>query len=171
MNIKKIILMLTVFLLFITVPAFSGGEEPAPANNVVGKVQVLDNGNNDEYAWTEFEAHQGKDNQPAGGFFHWWLEDGSRETYVEAVYVKVDGNYAWFAGKCTKDSADLAGRWLFIAAHDGGMPGRLTDHIWWEWLPDTPDAESIAKAKVENLETPASNKPIISGDIVVHCYE
>jgi len=167
MNIQKAILILAALSLTAAVPLSLRAEEPALASNAKGTVQVSDEGGN---AYIEFEVQEGKDNKAASGSFHFRLDDGSRDSYVEVAYVKVDGEYAWFAGDCTRDNAGMAGRWLFIAVHDGGRPGRLVDHIWLEWLPKTPDAENIAKRKVENLEKPANNKPIKTGDIVVNCY-
>lgn len=169
MSIKKAVLMLAVFSLAIAGPLFLRAKESAPANNVTGKVQILND--SDEYAWAEFEAYEAKNSQPANGSFHYWLEDGSEEIYVDVVYVKVDGEYAWFAGKCSKASGELVGRWLFLAAHDGGDPGRLVDHIWWEWLPDTADAQAVAERKVNNLKKPASNKSIKAGNVVVNFYD
>jgi len=169
MSIKKAILMLAVFSLAIAGPLFSKAKKSAPASNATGKVQVLND--SDEYAWAEFEAYESKNGQPAKGLFHYWLEDGSEEIYVDVVYVKVDGEYVWFAGKCTEASGELVGRWFFLAAHDGGDPGRLVDHVWWEWLPDTADAETIAERKVNNLEKPANNKSIENGNVVVNFYD
>ena len=172
MNIKKIILILTAVFVITAVPVFSKQTNSETANNTSGKVQVLDNlDNRDECVWVEFSAREEKNDESAGGFFHRFLDDNSRDTYADVVYVKVDGEYAWFAGKCVMDSAGLSGRWFFAAVHDGGAPGRLVDHIWWDWLPQSPDAETIAAEKVENLEKPANNKPIKNGNIVVKARE
>ena len=169
MNIKRTILVVTVFSLVTAVPLFSEEKMSARANNMSGKIQVSDD--NGAKPWVQFRTQQGKNNRPAGGSFQYRPEGKSKETYVDVVYVKVDGEHGWLAGKCTRDGTDLVGRWLFLAAHDGGTPGRLVDHIWWEWLPNTADAESIAKRKVENLEKPANSKSIISGNIVVNFYD
>ena len=168
MNVKKTILAAAVFSLAASVLLFAGQNASEPANSAVGKVHILIN--TDESARVEFEAYEAKNNQPARGFLLCSQKNQNRETHSEVVYVKVDGDYAWFAGKCTRDSGNLKGRWFFIAVHDGGTPGKLVDHIWWDWLPQTPDAESIAKKKVENLERPANNKHISAGDVVVRFY-
>ena len=131
---------------------------------VVGQVEVTDNGHK---ALVKFEAEPGSKKLSVDGFFRRSSTDGSGLTYVKLSYLKVDDGYAWFAGRCTQDEGDLTGRWLFATAHDGGKPGRLLDHLWWEWLPDTNDAEAKARSKVENLEKPAYNKSIESGEITV----
>lgn len=168
MNIKKIAWTVTAFLIVIAVPVFPEQKGSAPPNNVTGKVKILIN--RDKEAWAEFEAYEEKGNIPAKGSFHLWLEDTGEETYVDVVYVKVSGAYGWFAGKCTKDTGEMIERWLFLAVHDGGSPGRLVDHIWWEWLPDTGEAETIAREKIENLEKPADNQSIKTGDITVNYH-
>ena len=164
MNIKANLSVAALVLLAITTLAFSQAKTSAGINQVTGKVQVLDEA--DEYTSVEVEVRKQQD-QPAEGSFRLSVDNNGRKTFVNLEYLKVDGEYAWFAGKCTEDSGGMAGRWLFIAVHDGGGIGRLLDHIWWEWLPPVPDAENIAKSKVENFEKPGSNKPIQSGDIVV----
>jgi hypothetical protein len=164
MNTKANLLVGALVLLAITTLAFSQGKTSTGTNQVTGKVQVLDGA--DGYASVEFEVRKQQD-QPAEGLFRLSADNNGRKTSVNLKYLKVDGEYAWFAGKCTQDSGGMAGRWLFLVVHDGGSVGKLLDHIWWEWLPATPDAENIAKSKVENFEKPGSNKPIKSGDIVV----
>lgn len=167
MNMKKVFLTLIVFSLVIVVPSFSESQKytSASKSSVTGKVQISADTN--KYTWAEFSTRQGKDGLSATGSLHLWSEDNSRQTYVNLAYLNVDGEYAWFAGQCTNDNGSLTGRWLFVAVHDGGNPGRLADHIWWEWLPNSPDAEAVAKSKVENLEKPADNKSIKAGNIVV----
>lgn len=164
MNTKANLSVAVLVLLAITTLALSQGKVSSNINQVTGKVQVLDEA--DQYVWVEFEVRKQQD-QPAEGLFRLWVDNNGKKTFVSLKYLKVDGEYAWFAGRCTQDSGGMAGRWLFLAVHDGGSVGRLLDHIWWEWLPATPDAENIAKNKVENFEKPGSNKPIKSGDIVV----
>jgi len=165
MNVKGKAFMLAVCLMVavLSVPASANGV--GSVDTVSGKVQVLDD---EGTAWAEFKAAKEKDGGAAGGTFHWWLADGSKEAFIEVVYVTVDEEYGWFAGKCTRYSdSSLADRWFFVAVHDGGEPGRLVDHIWWELLPAAQDAESLAKEKVDNLEVPAENKAIEDGEIVV----
>ena len=169
MNVRKIILVVCVFSLGAVLSAFSQQSKSELANKAMGEVEIsADNG---ESAWAEFRVSDATSQSSASGFFHYWLDDKSKESYVEMAYVKVDGEYAWFAGKCSKSSENLTGRWFFAAVHDGGMPGNLVDHIWWDWLADTPNAESIAKEKVENMERPTANKPIESGDVTVRFYD
>lgn len=168
MNIRKTILIVSVVFVAATTPPLLSREDSAPANNTSGKVQVLDNG---ESVLVEFRARGKRDDKPAGGSFRRSSADKSIDTYCNVVYVKVDGDYAWFAGKCVMDSDGLAGRWFFAAVHDGGRPSELVDHLWWDWLPRTPNAESIAADKVENIEKPDSNKPIESGNITVSFYD
>jgi len=165
MSITKTILVVGVSCIVAAIPVFSQQKVSASPNNVTGKVQISDNSSGN--VSVEFKAYEEKGDQPAKGYFHLWLDDESEETFVDGVYVSVDDEYAWFAGRCTKDTGDLTGRWLFVAVHDGGSPGRLVDHLWWQWLPDTTDAENIAREKVENIETPADNQPIEAGNITV----
>jgi hypothetical protein len=105
------------------------------------------------------------------GFLRCTSSDDDTEMYIELEYTAIDGDYAWFAGICTEDGENFTGKWLFGAVHDGGTPGKLVDHIWWEWLPDSDDVEEVAQSKVENFEIPAKNKPISSGDIKVNDYD
>jgi len=137
------------------------------ANTVSGKIKVLDDTN--KIALTEFEITKKTTDQSVTGSLSWETENGDTDNYIEIKYVNIDGQYAWFAGKCTQSTEEMADRWLFIAVHDGGTPGNLVDHIWCQWLDSGPDAESIAKEKVENLEKPTNNKPIKSGNIEVIC--
>lgn len=160
MHFQKTILLMTIFSLMMAVPAFSKQGK----NNISGKVKVC---GDDASVWIELRADSAKNSLAASGSLRCWQDDKSKETCADVVYMKVDGSYGWLAGKCTTDSSGLAGRWFFMAVHDGGTPGHLADHLWLDWLPDTPDAESIAKGKVENLEKPANNKSIETGDIVV----
>ena len=125
MHIQKNILILTTIFLVTAVPAFSKLRSSAPANKVSGKVKVTDNGTS---VWVEFEVTEAKKGQTVSGFFRRWLDDESKQAYAEVVYMKVDGKYAWLAGKCTRDSGYLAGRWFFMAVNDGGKPGHLVDH-------------------------------------------
>ncbi|MHC4068849.1 MAG: hypothetical protein ACYS18_08605 [Planctomycetota bacterium] len=164
MNTKANLLVVALVLLAITTLVLSQGKVSAHINRVTGKVQVLDEA--DENVWVEFEVRK-QESQPAEGLFRLWVDNNGKKTFVSLKYLRVDGEYAWFAGKCTRDSGGMEGRWLFLAVHDGGGIGRLLDHIWWEWLPATPDAENIAENKVESFEKPGSNRPIKSGDIVV----
>ena len=163
---KKAILMVVVFWIILTMPVFSFSEpmDSGVAKNAIGKVEITVD--KDQSATVEFEACEKTDTKPAKGYLHSWQANKSEEIYAEVKYVVVDGDYAWFAGKCTEGK--LAGRWYFIVVHDGGTPGRLVDHFWWDWLADTADAEDLARQKVENTEKPANNKFINNGDIEVN---
>ena len=163
MNTKEAILVVCFFSLLIVVPVFSLQFVSSHSNNAAGKITIAD----DNGGSVDFKAVDGKDGQPSTGYLRLKSGDGSKETEAEVKYVNVDGDYAWFAGQCTRDSGGLTGRWFFAAVHDGGTPGKLVDHIWFDWLPDTADAEAVAKSKVENFAKPSSNKPITTGDIVV----
>ena len=160
MHFRKTISLLVIFLLMMSIPAFSKQGK----NNVSGKVKVS---GDDASVWIDFTAAGAKNSRAIGGSFCCQPDGEGKKTCANVVYMKVDGRYAWLAGKCTSDSSGLAGRWFFMAVHDGGTPGYLADHLWLDWLPDTPDAESVAKRKVENLEKPANNKSIEAGNIVV----
>ncbi|MFC1738331.1 hypothetical protein ACFL1G_04675 [Planctomycetota bacterium] len=156
---KRFVLTLVLFSLVISVCA-SGKEN----NSAIGQIRVSDN---KEGGLAKLKALAGDDIDSSEGFFHYLPADGTGEVRIKLAYVKVDGKYAWFAGECTQNGVNLIGRWFFGAVHDGGKPGKLVDHIWWEWLPDSDNARSVAKSKVENFEIPAENKTIIDGDIAV----
>jgi len=47
----------------------------------------------------------------------------------------------------------------------------LADHLWLEWLPQTPDAEQKARKNVEKLQKPKQNMPVTDGNIIVDDYE
>ncbi len=134
-------------------------------NNVTGKLQIVEDGGS--AASVQFDASEASESQPAGGSLTCSFADQSQPNSVKIQFVKIDGQFAWLAGQCT--SGDLNGRWLFVVAHDGGQPGSLVDHIWWEWLP-AGTGENAARSKVENLEKPADNKSITDGNIVVSSY-
>jgi len=155
---------MSVFLLFAGIPLLSTAKASC-SNEASGNIEVLDAGVRLD---VEFEAREAAGSNSGGGFFHYESADHSTKLAAEVFYVKVDDEYAWFAGRCVRDRGDLAGRWFFAAVHDGGTPGSLADHIWWDWLPEGPDAEKTAKRKVENLERPVSNKPVKAGNIVVN---
>ena len=155
-----------VFLFFITADTVvSEQRRPVSQCQANGKLEFLSEDN--QMGSIEFEVYKQNEGQSAGGFFRLSLEKQDQTTYVDVRYVSIADDFVWFAGNCTKGSGDFTGRWIFIAANDGGRPGKLVDHIWWEWLPDTQNAENIAKRKVENLEKPAYNKPIETGEITV----
>ena len=167
MDIGKTILAEWVCLLITAAPVLCGSIELASSkkNSVEAKIDVSDDGG--KTVAVEMDAVEAKDAGTAEGDLQIRSQDNS-ETLVELVYMAVDDDYAWLAGRCTKDSGSLAGKWLFIAVHDGGQPGRLVDQIWLEWLSD---GESAAKQKVDNREKPAESKSIESGEIVVSCYD
>ena len=96
------------------------------------------------------------------------VTDGDKKTTVKISALKIDGQYAWFSGKCISGNSDKLGHWLFVAVDDGGTPGNISDHVWWEWLGNDAKAESEAASKVKNLKKPVENKPVKSGDIVVN---
>ena len=96
------------------------------------------------------------------------VDQGSGDSVrIQISYITIDGEYAWFAGKCTDGRADKIGEWLFGVVHDGGKPGNLVDHLWWEWIGDGDDAEAKARAKVDNLQIPSGRKAVQSGDIKI----
>lgn len=108
-----------------------------------------------------------KDAESAEGFLI-YSESGKKvKVRIDIAYLKVDGEYAWFAGKCVEGGTSRIDRWFFAAVHDGGEPGRLVDQFWWEWLDSGSEGEDQARQKVENLEIPSQRKSIKSGDIKV----
>lgn len=153
-----------------------GGGRPdfaGPAAKATGGIEVQEGANT---AWVEFNAHEGdadhrgRGRQQAKGEFCWQLgdpEDPDRTICVDVVYVKVDGDTAWFAGPAVVDSADnLVGHWLFVMVVDGGTPATAGDEAWWQWLGE--DAGDTAAEMVEEMDVPANEKTIVSGNLVVH---
>ena len=164
-NIK---LTTVAIILFVLISPFIGQTDVAWAVSVTGKIDVT--AKDGKAANVQFSIKPTQNKPSATGTLSQRKNDGSSEFYLDVAYLNVDGKYAWFAGKCTKNSSDKTGKWLFVAVHDGGLRGELTDHIWWEWLDDSAVAESIAKRKVEAKEKPAVNLTIKSGDIIVDFY-
>ena len=165
---KKIKLTIIAIVLCVLVSPFFGQTGVVLAASVKGKIEIT--AEDGKTANVQFKIKPTENKLSATGSLNYRQEDGSDEFYLDVVYLNADSEYAWFAGKCMKSNTNLAGRWLFVAVHDGGVQGELTDHIWWEWLDDSADAEAIAKAKAEAKEKPAVNLPIKSGDIVVDFY-
>lgn len=132
------------------------------AEHISGKLSLNDQAGQERSA--EFRVRQNQDGNGQGQFSY-KVPDG--ETKIDIRYVKVDGNCAWFAGKCSQDSQGRQDSWVFFAVQDGGSPGNLVDYIWVEWIPAEKDAEIHAKDKVENLERPSESQPINSGDIII----
>ena len=157
MNLKRFTFALVMFSLVLSVPAL--------ANSASGEVKISSGA---DKGVVKFNVVEGANSKAGDGFLHFSLAKSKEEIHIKVSYVKVDGEYAWFAGECTQDGVSQIGLWFFGAVHDGGKPGKLVDHIWWEWLPDSEDAESIAGSKVENLEIPSENKTITDGDITVN---
>ena len=171
MKISKTILVVMAFSFSFPSVLFSSQKTSGTQEKVIW--QVCFAGETDKNVWIDLKAHKEENSKPAKGLFHLWRDDKTKGLYLELAYLLVDDNYAWFASRCIKDKDDgkLVGRWLFIAVHDGGAPGRLVDHLWCEWLPAAKDAEQIAKRKVKNLEKPKTNRPIGDGNIVVNSYD
>jgi len=146
-------MVLAVFALILILPARLYAAETK------GEVLVSDDGTE---LHTKFKITLNDSGNSGNGFFQY--SDEQSTVRIKVKYLKVDGEYAWFAGKCVEDGIDKLDRWFFAVVHDGGKPGNIADHIWWEWLDNT---ESIAKSKVENLEIPSERKQIKDGDITV----
>ena len=171
MRISKNILMATVFFLSFLGVLFSSEKTSVSREKLIWQVRLSEQ--TDKNIWLDLKAHKEENSKPAKGLLHLHPNDGTTGIHIELAYLQVDGNYAWFAGRCVRDKneGELVGRWFFLVAHDGGAPGRLADHLWCEWLPATKDAEQTAKQKVKNLEKPKENKTIEAGNIVVDSYD
>lgn len=154
------------------------GRGRGPAEKATGGIVVEEA--DEAEACVELNAHEAKDGGIEGkGTFKWYLggrDDPDREIVVDVVYVKVEGDEAWFAGICTHDSdGTKEDDWLFVKVMDGGTPARRGDRVWWEWLGEEPgggwpEDESPAE-KVENEDDPANEKTITAGNLVVHSYD
>ncbi len=169
MDIRKIVLVSGVLLLAIA--SLSNPALPAASSkkdSVEGRVQVADDDGNS--TWIELQAEAKQDGKTAQGELQVLADGNNLETMVDLAYLAVEGDYAWLAGECTKDNGGQTGKWLFVAVHDGGQPGRLVDHLWLEWLGPGAAGETTAKQKVESRDKPAENKTIESGDIQVNDY-
>ena len=167
MGIKRIVIVVWVLTVAAFLPSQARCAEYASSgeSSVRGKVEV--SAERSEHCRIELRVSGADGEDSAKGRLRLWSADGSRETKVDLVYLRVDGEYAWLAGECKEDTDGLQGRWVFLAVHDGGEPGRLVDHIWMEWLGEGQAGMAQAKSKVENLDTPAESKSIESGDIEV----
>lgn len=168
MGIKRIVIVVWVLTVAAFLPSRARCAEYASSgeSSVRGKVEVSAPLRG-EHRRIELRVSGAEEGDSAKGWLRLWSADGSRETKVDLVYLRVDGEYAWLAGECKEDTDGLQGRWVFLAVHDGGKPGRLVDHIWLEWLGEGAEGRAEAKSKVENLDTPAESKSIESGDIEV----
>ena len=149
------LILITLYLVIVFAASSQGG-------TASGEVSISDGGNKLQAKLKI--ATIGNENS-IDGFLQY--HDEYDKVLIDVTSLKVDGEYAWFAGKCVEGGADYSGRWLFGAVHDGGKPGRLVDQIWWEWIPAGDNAESIAKSKVRNMQVPSERKDIQSGDIKV----
>lgn len=144
---------------FILILALGSSSQAVQAG---GQVKVSDdNGELD----VKLKVTLDKEKNQVSGFFQY--SNSNKKVFIKAKYLKIDGDYAWFAGQCAENSSEQAGRWFFAAVHDGGEPGRLVDQIWWEWIAHSDNAESTAKRKVLNMDVPSERKEIISGNIEV----
>ena len=162
----KTICLIIALTLLATGSSLSKGNY-ASKEKLIWRVIYSDQNNQDTSL--ALKVRKKENTEQTEAFFHTWQKSQEEGLIVKLTYLKVEDNYAWFAGKCTEDKSErgLKDRWLFIVVHDGGKPGKLVDHLWCEWLKDTNDAEKIARRKVENLEKPKKHKPIKEGDIVV----
>ena len=133
------------------------------AGGVSGKVEVT--GGDKKAVLADFKAELSKGS--VNGFLRLTIAENDKASFIKIVNLKINGSYAWFSGKCTSSDSDKLGNWLFVAIHDGGTPGEIADHIWWQWLGSGDKAKSPAARKVENFEKPAENKIIKTGNITV----
>ena len=98
------------------------------------------------------------------GTFHYSDANGDWY-YVDVQAVKVDGDYAWFAGPVTSASNPVwLTNWLFAKVHDGGEPTYLVDETWGSFT-----SEAAAKAGVAGMNDPSDGPfDITSGNLQVH---
>jgi len=180
---KNILAVLLVTVLFLGLTALAKPDKPdnpnkpdkaGPADKLTGSITII--ANDGKTAVADFNAHEPKGDRPAKGMFHWKHETG-REVAVLVKYVNVggaDGKSAWFAGRCVKVFGipnSYIDRWFVVQAYDGGTPAANGDRIWWQWLGKEPADEDDAKDMVEQGMTPANEKSIVAGNLVVHTYE
>ncbi|MDD5459507.1 MAG: hypothetical protein PHF37_08965 [Phycisphaerae bacterium] len=132
------------------------------AEHVSGKLYLINKAKQNYSA--EFRVRQNQDGA-AHGQFSFKIGDG--ETKIDIRYIKVDGNCAWFAGKCSQDPQGRQNSWVFFAVQDGGSPGNLVDYLWVEWMSAEPGTEIQAKGKVDNLERPSESQSINGGNIII----
>jgi len=167
MSIRNVVIIVCVLALSIVLPSWSSPAQDfsSGGGSIGGNVEV--SAQQGQANHVEMQASAAGADSSARGWLRLRSADGSVETKVDLVYLRVDGEYAWAAGECTEDTDGLQGRWLFIALHDGGKPGRLVDQLWMEWLDEGAKGRQQAKSKVDNLETPAESESIESGDLKV----
>jgi len=162
-----ITIALVVVLLLNTGVALAKG----PAPKATGEVGIPVDG-----WWAEFSAHHEEviDEIYTGkGSMRIWSDVIEREFLFDDVkYVRIKGNKAWFAAKCTDDNLPSddpdykVDQWLFVKVLDGGTPGRNGDYIGWDWDSGTDEAD-VAK-RVEIYRPPAGWWGVIKGNLKVH---
>jgi hypothetical protein len=156
-----------VILPMMAAVAFCGAVEQSSAENdsVAGRVEARTQ--EGELVWVELEIEAAQNSQDDLGELRISADGNSIDTLVEVAYLVVEDDYAWMAGECSRDTGANRGKWLFVVVHDGGRPGHLVDHLWIEWLGKGPKGQADAKERVQNIDKPADNQPIESGDIQV----
>ncbi len=132
-----------------------------PGEKANGGVSVSESG-----LHISFNAHESRKGSPAKGQAGVESVETNRRIHVKVKYVVIEGDNAWFAGRCTSDSEGTAeGAWLFVKAIDNGTPGRKGDRIGWDW---SSADENDARRRVETLDAPDHMWDVIGGNLVVH---
>jgi hypothetical protein len=160
-------LRIVVFLWILMVANFTLAQDiDCGTKTVTGKVKIM--WENNQPLWAEFNICLRNDGQIINNMCHLWSDNDSRKIDIAVTNVKIDGNFAWFSGKCISDNfGKMENQWLFVSVSDMGVPGSVADNIWCEWLGKTTSAAAAATKKVSLLQRPYFHKEIKSGDIKV----
>jgi len=162
---KIVILAIATVLVLSTGVALAGG----PAEKATGYVRL----NGWAEGWyAQFNAHEEMDSRPAKGSMRVWSVISGRELHFDVWYVLSEGDYAWFAAKCTWYNgigSNKVGQWLYVKVYDGGTPGCNGDEIGWDWT----TSETVAAAFVSGQGHPPFPywTNVVEGNLVVHTYE
>lgn len=142
----------------------------SPADKATGDVLGTPATHPLRWHYFDFSAHEGKTlQQGKGELLHLRFDaDGQaviREEHCEVLYVKVEGDSAWFAGPILYDSSNvLPLRWFVVHVQDGGRPGAANDMLWWTRVAD----EFEALEMLEQEAQPGADVVVQAGNLTVH---
>lgn len=159
---KKVFAIAVAAALLVGITALTYGK--SPAKKATGGVET-----DAPNAWrASFSAHEGPnaDGTDGKGQIQRSSAAAGRSFHLIVKYVKVEGNKAWFAARCTRDSGtpNQVNNWFFMKVLDGGSPGAGNDFIWWQWFTDETDARDAVIA----MDPPTQSYSVTNGNLVVH---
>mgnify|MGYP006303466339 CR=1 FL=1 len=166
---KRTICSLVIVAMAATLPLLAKPDHAGPAEKATGSITLFepyDGG----YRDVSFNAHEARANRPAKGEMTDMVYDPDgnlrRVFEYDVMYVRVDGDYAWFGAVCTLDSEGAkTGDWLYVRVMDGGTPGTEGDSMGWKW-----GSETQVMDWVEDGDSDTWWRMAIAGNLVVHTY-